>query len=80
MDAKSGYAKVSCTVNIVFKMATSTHAQFPIFPEESWVTEIIRICVGYMWTGKFDLNAGKRRVGNNEKSNWEANSRCFSYS
>ena len=56
MDAKSGYAKVSCTVNIVFKMATLTHAQFPIFPEESWVIEIILICVGYVWTGKFDLN------------------------
>ena len=57
MDAKSEYAKVSCTVNIVFQMATSTHAQFPIFPEESWVIEIILICVGYVWTGKFDLNA-----------------------
>ena len=57
VDAKSGYAKVSCTVNIVFKMTTSTHAQFPILPEESWVTEIIRIFVGYVWTGKFDLNA-----------------------
>ena len=43
--------------NIVFKMATSTHAQFPILPVESWVTEIIRIFVGYVWTGKFDLNA-----------------------
>ena len=57
MDAKYGFAKVSCTVNIVFKMATSTHAQFPIFPEESWVIEIIRIRVdgkirfecGYVW-------------------------------
>ena len=38
MDAKFEYAKVSCIVNIVFKMATSTHAQFPILPEESWVT------------------------------------------
>ena len=57
VDAKSGYAKVSYTVNIVFKMATSTHAQFPIFPEEFWVIEIILICVGYVWTGKFDLNA-----------------------
>ena len=57
VDAKSGYAKVSCTVNIVFKMATSTHAQFPILPEESWVTEIIRMYVRYVWTGKFDLNA-----------------------
>ena len=34
MDAKFEYAKVSCTVNIVFKMAISTHAQFPIF--EQW--------------------------------------------
>ena len=57
MDAKYGFAKVSCTVNIVFKMATSTHAQFPIFPVESWVIEIILIYVGYVWTGKFDLNA-----------------------
>ena len=57
MDAKFEYAKVSCTVNIVFQMTTSTHAQFPILPEESWVTEIIRIFVGYVWTGKFDLNA-----------------------
>ena len=56
MDAKYGFARVSCIVNIVFKMATSTHAQFPILPEESLVTEIIRIYVGYMWTGKFDLN------------------------
>ena len=57
MDAKFEYAKVSCTVNIVFQMTTSTHAQFPILPEDSWVTEIIRIYVGYVWTGKFDLNA-----------------------
>ena len=57
VDAKSGYAKVSCIVNIVFQMTTSTHAQFPILPEESWVIEIILICVGYVWTGKFDLNA-----------------------
>ena len=57
MDAKYGFARVSCTVNIVLKMATSTHAQFPILPEESWVTEIIRIRVdgkirlecGYVW-------------------------------
>ena len=54
---ESGIAKVSCTVNIVFKMATLTHAQYPILPEESWVTEIIRIYVGYAWTSKFDLNA-----------------------
>ena len=81
MDAKFEYAKVSCTVNIVFQMTTSTRAQFPILPEDSWVTEIIRIYVGYVWTGKFDLNAdtcGKN--GKNEKSNWEANSRCFSHS
>ena len=26
-------------------------------PRGSWVIEIIRICVGYVWTGKFDLNA-----------------------
>ena len=57
MDAKSGYAKDSCTVNIVFKMAASMHAQFPIFLGESWVIEIIQIFVGYVWTGKFDLNA-----------------------
>ena len=57
MDAKFEYAKVSCTVNIVFQMTTSTHAQFPILPEESWVTEIIRMYVRYVWTGKFDLNA-----------------------
>ena len=46
-------------MNIVFKMATSTHAQFQIFPEDSWVIEIIGICVGYVWTGKFDLNADR---------------------
>ena len=57
MDAKYGFAKVSCTVNIVFKRAISTHDHFPIFTEESWVTEIILIYVGYVWTGKFDLNA-----------------------
>ena len=56
MDAKFEYAKVSCIVNIVFKMATWTHAQFPILPEESCVTEIIRIFVGYVWPVKFDLN------------------------
>ena len=37
-------------------MATSTHVLLPIFPEESWVREWIRIRVGYVWTGKFDLN------------------------
>ena len=52
MDAKSKLYR-----EYVFKIATSTHAQFPIFPEESWVTEIIQICIRYVWTGKFDLNA-----------------------
>ena len=33
----------------------TTHALLPIFPEESWVLEWIRIRVGYVWTGKFDL-------------------------
>ena len=33
MDAKSGYAKVSCTVDIVFKMVTLTHAQFQLFQQ-----------------------------------------------
>ena len=82
MDAKYGFARVSCTVNIVFKMATSTHAQFPILPEESWVTEIIRMYVRYVWTGKFDLNAdtcGKTKGRKNETSNWQASSRCFSH-
>ena len=37
-------------------MATSTHVLLPIFPEESWVREWFRIRVGYVWTGKFDLN------------------------
>ena len=66
MDAKYGFSRVSCTVNIVFQMTTLTHAQFPILPEESWVTEIIRIYVGYVWTGKFELNAdtcGKTKGG-----------------
>lgn len=61
MDAKFEYAKVSCTVNIVFQMTTSTHAQFPILPEESWVTEIIGMCVRYVWKGKFDLNMDLRK-------------------
>ena len=52
MDTKSKLYR-----EYVFKIATSTHAQFPIFPEESWVTEIIQICIRYVWTGKFDLNA-----------------------
>ena len=35
----------------------TTHAVLSIFPEESWVLEWIRIRVGYVWTGKFGLNA-----------------------
>ena len=59
-------------MNSVLKMATSfpgalkaeqdanfarfmTHVLLPIFPEEFWV---IRIRVGYVWTGKFDLHTG----------------------
>ena len=34
----------------------TTHALLPIFPKESWVVEWIRLRVGYVWTGKFDLN------------------------
>ena len=34
----------------------TTQALLPIFPAESWVLEQIRIRVGYLWTGKFDLN------------------------
>ena len=37
----------------------TTHALLPIFPEESWVQECIRIRVTYVWTGKFDLNTDK---------------------
>ena len=70
MDAKYGFAKVSCTVNIVFKMATSTHAQFPIFPEESWVIDYPDMCwirvdgqirfeCGYVWE-----NQGKENMRN----------------
>ena len=33
-----------------------TQALLPLFPEESWVLEQIRIRVGYLWTGKYHLN------------------------
>ena len=36
------------TVNNLFKMATSTHALLPIFPEKSWVLEWIQIRVGFV--------------------------------
>ena len=52
------------TVNNLFKMATSTHALLPIFPEKSWVLEWIQIRVGYVWTGKFDSNADTCGRGN----------------
>ena len=42
----------------------TTHALLPIFPEESWVLEWIPIRVGYVWTGKFDLNTDTWRRGN----------------
>ena len=42
----------------------TTHALLPIFPEESWVLEWIRIRVGYVWTGKFDLKTDTWRRGN----------------
>ena len=41
------------------------HALLPIFPEESWVLESIRIRAGYVLTGKFDLNTdtyGKKKL------------------
>ena len=42
----------------------TTHALSPIFPEESWVLELIRKRVGYVWTGKFDLNPDTCGRGN----------------
>ena len=50
-----------CVSSLVFKTATSTHALLPIFSEESWVLERIKIRVdgqirfeyGYVWTWKF---------------------------
>ena len=42
----------------------TTHALLPIFPEESWVLEWIRISVGYVWTGKFDLHTDTCGRGN----------------
>ena len=44
------------TVNTVFKKVISTPALVPIFSEESWILEWIRIRVGYVGTNKFDLN------------------------
>ena len=47
---------LTVTVNIaflVFKMATSTHALLPTFPEESWELKWIRVGFGYVWTSKF---------------------------
>ena len=47
---------LTVTVNIaflVFKMATSTHALLPTFPEESWGLKWIRVGFGYVWTWKF---------------------------
>ena len=84
MDAEPGYFLIrernkiepgsllwiSCA-NIVFKMATSTHALLPTFPEESWVLECtcqtrvdgqIRFEYGYMWTWKF-LNPERKSCG-----------------
>ena len=58
-------------MNNVFKMATSTHALLPTFPEESWVLECtcqtrvdgqIRFEYGYMWTWKF-LNPERKSCG-----------------
>ena len=46
----------------VFKMATSTHALLPIFPEESWVLEWIQISVGYVWTWNF-FNRQRKSCG-----------------
>ena len=39
-------------------------ALLPIIPEEPWVLEWIRIRVGYVWTGKFDLNMDTCGRGN----------------
>ena len=41
-------------------MRFTTHALLPIFPEESWVLELIRKRVEYIWKGKFDLNPDTR--------------------
>ena len=66
VDGKSGYVFLSGEVTrsslilyrelLYSRVATSTHALLPIFLEESWVLERIRIRVGYMWTSKFYLN------------------------
>ena len=40
------------------------HALLPIFPEESWELECMRIRVLYVWTGKFDLKMDTFRCGN----------------
>ena len=42
----------------------TTHALLPIFAEESWVVEWIGIRVGYVWTGKSDLNTDTSGRGN----------------
>ena len=45
-----------------------------ISPAASWILEWIRIRVGYVWTGKFDLNMNTRGRGNfwNRKENLRA--------
>ena len=56
------------TVNTVFKMATSTHALLPTYPEESGILPDtcqiradgqIRFEYGYVWTWKFLNPEGK---------------------
>ena len=39
----------------VLSMKRKMHAPLPIFPKEFWVREWIRIPVGYLWMGEFDL-------------------------
>jgi len=42
----------------------TTRALLPIFPEKSWVLELIPKRVRYVWTGKFDLNLDTCGSGN----------------
>ena len=59
VDAKSGYflsgdvirSSPFFTLITIFKMATSTHALLPIFPDESWALEWILILVS-AWCGR----------------------------
>ena len=48
----------------VLSMKSKMHAPLPIFPKEFWVQECIRIPVGYLWAGEFDLNTDTCGRGN----------------